>query len=221
MRACNCARASPLQSRTRVGCDSMRNTFDIVSSQFQSTHPRGVRRGQHPARTHPGPVSIHAPAWGATSARALSSFPRSVSIHAPAWGATCQVSGIRRPSYVSIHAPAWGATSARGTARHGSRFQSTHPRGVRRDLPDVPGRYDRFQSTHPRGVRRQCARRGTVTRCVSIHAPAWGATRCERWRADSLPAFQSTHPRGVRREESAEMTLRTLFQSTHPRGVRL
>ena len=43
MRACNCARASPLQSRTRVGCDSMRNTFDIVSSQFQSTHPRGVR----------------------------------------------------------------------------------------------------------------------------------------------------------------------------------
>ena len=66
MRACNCARASPLQSRTRVGCDSMRNTFDIVSSQFQSTHPRGVRLNGKPSAREVKMVSIHAPAWGAT-----------------------------------------------------------------------------------------------------------------------------------------------------------
>ena len=222
MRACNCARASPLQSRTRVGCDSMRNTFDIVSSQFQSTHPRGVRRGQHPARTHPGPVSIHAPAWGATSARALSSFPRSVSIHAPAWGATCQVSGIRRPSYVSIHAPAWGATSARGTARHGSRFQSTHPRGVRRDLPDVPGRYDRFQSTHPRGVRRrilfalQAAGRGFNPRT---------RVGCDHKTASDGALRMRFNPRTRVGCDTRQLSIRQImsikFQSTHPRGVRL
>ena len=33
-------------------------------------------------------VSIHAPAWGATSNSSIGNFINSVSIHAPAWGAT-------------------------------------------------------------------------------------------------------------------------------------
>ena len=36
---------------------------------FQSTHPRGVRRRAGGQRLPGGRVSIHAPAWGATSAR--------------------------------------------------------------------------------------------------------------------------------------------------------
>jgi len=100
------------------------------------------------------PVSIHAPAWGATddclpfpihyysfNSRArmgrdlcfmADPYCAAVSIHAPAWGATAlrtRLSGVS----VSIHAPAWGATSAPVT------------------LPDIVP--------------------------VSIHAPAWGATR--------------------------------------------
>jgi len=34
------------------------------------------------------PVSIHAPAWGATSTLKLALADEQVSIHAPAWGAT-------------------------------------------------------------------------------------------------------------------------------------
>ena len=35
-----------------------------------------------------GAVSIHAPAWGATTISSSVSSARGVSIHAPAWGAT-------------------------------------------------------------------------------------------------------------------------------------
>ena len=38
-----------------------------VRPLFQSTHPRGVRPGVVRARQRHLPVSIHAPAWGATS----------------------------------------------------------------------------------------------------------------------------------------------------------
>ena len=98
--------------RTRVGCD-----FGIVSTVFfkfwfQSTHPRGVRlpapdgHAKHEVR-----VSIHAPAWGATSTfmrivRYTSEFqsthPRGVRLDS--------FCGFIRRRNVSIHAPAWGAT---------------------------------------------------------------------------------------------------------------
>ena len=56
---------------------------------------------------------------------------------------------------VSIHAPAWGATLWNDAFRNlAIQFQSTHPRGVRRDMARQPGDW--------------------LT--VSIHAPAWGAT---------------------------------------------
>ena len=99
--------------------------------QFQSTHPRGVRHrttiNRKPVkhfnpRTRVGcdwlifclvrnlGISIHAPAWGATSLRPFIQSRHDISIHAPAWGAT----GIRllapEPYSISIHAPAWGAT---------------------------------------------------------------------------------------------------------------
>ena len=125
-------------------------------------------------------VSIHAPAWGATwsggsSPRQTYCFnPRTrvgcdylgspkrgsnrrVSIHAPAWGATAGLIQPRRSPEVSIHAPAWGAT-----------FRVEYL-----CLPHVL-----FQSTHPRGVRREDEQAlSTAMLGVSIHAPAWGATR--------------------------------------------
>ena len=106
---------------------------------------------------------------------------------------------------VSIHAPAWGATSPSEFFPHLlDMFQSTHPRGVRRDGGYVPVMStDAFQSTHPRGVRRRTARpqnwsspcfnprtrvgcdaapdqRQAAEGRVSIHAPAWGATPSRR-----------------------------------------
>ena len=78
---------------------------------------------------------------------------------------------------------------------------------------------------------------------VSIHAPAWGATRDYFTTARPWPQFQSTHPRGVRHHDSEDIAVlfevsihapawgatiirqsnkrgEGMFQSTHPRGVR-
>ena len=79
-------------------------------------------------------------------------------------------------------------------------------------------------------------------RVVSIHAPAWGATRKTvsdgalltrfnprtRVGCDAIQPhntyqhhqFQSTHPRGVRLIALNNATQTQVFQSTHPRGVR-
>ena len=184
--------------RTRVGCDGMTFYRSCVGGGFQSTHPRRVRpRGQHPA-----------------------DLLRRVSIHAPAWGATFSLPCKRLVEEVSIHAPAWGATlSCRLMSGLSARFQSTHPRGVRRHAFLHDELVDGFQSTHPRGVR---------------HSSVYSLT--------SRLMFQSTHPRGVRLVTALfEISLvcfnpRTRvgcdiarpmfcptsdkFQSTHPRGVR-
>ncbi len=55
---------------------------------FQSTPPRGGRQLELSLLPPHHPVSIHAPAWGATSYDACGFHYRIVSIHAPAWGAT-------------------------------------------------------------------------------------------------------------------------------------
>ena len=100
-----------------------------------------------------------------------------------------------------------------------------------------------FQSTHPRGVRRGWRYDTVCLRCVSIHAPARGATlRVKYWQQvltgfnprtregcdnikippfNAIQAFQSTHPRGVRPSLLSSHVNSLLFQSTHPRGVRL
>ena len=56
--------------------------------RFQSTLPRGERQGAGVREQRGDHVSIHAPAWGATTPAPSSEPPKAVSIHAPAWGAT-------------------------------------------------------------------------------------------------------------------------------------
>ena len=104
-------------------------------SIFQSTLPRGERLKGNFFSVVFGFISIHAPAWGATSVPSAYVRNKHISIHAPAWGATCNFHLLeavliyfnprsrvgsdlslpcvfrRRPS-ISIHAPAWGATSS-------------------------------------------------------------------------------------------------------------
>ena len=177
MRACNCARASPLQSRTRVGCDSMRNTFDIVSSQFQSTHPRGVRRlpaGRHeiPDRfqsTHPRgvrPGERHA-AFFCSSFQ--STHPRGVRLSGAVKSPGAFL-GFNPRTRVGCDCGCWCGPTA------SSRFNPRTRVGC--DLPALaPFSFIvRFQSTHPRGVRLQHIGQQEVYTKVSIHAPAWGAT---------------------------------------------
>ena len=118
--------------RTRMGCDwrSDRPVFHI--SEFQSTHPHGVRPTGPKPRDQYTDISIHAPAWGATSLDSIVKAIKTISIHAPAWGATNMEWDDLSPEDISIHAPAWGATATEGGFIHQSLlFQSTHPHGVR------------------------------------------------------------------------------------------
>ena len=186
--------------RTRVGCDVAGILAFSQAALFQSTHPRGVR---HDA--------------DAVEAKLVCFNPRTrVGCDLPARRPRCGRSTSFNPrTRVGCDAllQAQGNTAAL--------FQSTHPRGVRRPsglcrLPCGLG----FQSTHPRGVRRDICAELHAHSQVSIHAPAWGATK-----ADTSPSiafsFQSTHPRGVRRGLFNLCIHQCIpFQSTHPRGVR-
>ena len=104
----------------------------------------------------------------------LKSRPQ-VSIHAPARGATGFLGGEGCGQDVSIHAPARGATRQPSPGGPGTRFQSTHPHGVRLIIAGHQRWKAAFQSTHPHGVR--------------LHR------EYQRLRAE---LFQSTHPHGVR-----------------------
>src|ERR1700687_6076087 len=165
---------------------------------LQSTPPRGGRR-QRPLDLHGSePVSIHAPARGATETPGMRSIcnsmfqstpPRGGRLDALWWKgsrglvlSTPPRGGRHRPAQhayrsrtVSIHAPARGATEATHFIWLTEKFQSTPPRG---------GRHD-DQRCHAIEIR------------VSIHAPARGAT--VRQEVVALQEeFQSTPPRGGR-----------------------
>ena len=190
--------------------------------QFQSTHPRGVRRTPSVPDRGRAPVSIHAPAWGAT--------PGTIK---PVPGVT----GFNPRTRVGCDCCVTPISAFL------AKFQSTHPRGVRR-LPWHPY-WCSWPCFNPRtrvGCDLTVFDRVRIALEVSIHAPAWGATYTEfrqgfhlyvsihapAWGATRNPsctssrrsAFQSTHPRGVRPQNGIRWKVADAFQSTHPRGVR-
>ena len=122
---------------------------------------------------------------------------------------------------VSIHAPAWGATvNHRVTREQHRKFQSTHPRGVRRNAPQ-PVWPDRPVSIHAPAWGATCP--GIVRPSgprVSIHAPAWGATSVPCPRRSEHQGFNPRTRVGCDLGEVGLRMLHHLFQSTHPRGVR-
>ena len=191
-------RGRGFNSRSRMGSDWPNAHVTTNIALFQFTLPHGERLKGLRWLLGVIPVSIHAPAWGATEAVPVRPSRLPVSIHAPAWGATptfaASASALRfqftlphggRPrhavgkvptSQVSIHAPAWGATTflfppafVRGVSIHAPAWGATSYL-----LAVDP--HDEFQFTLPHGERLQ----GIIVRlrelAVSIHAPAWGAT---------------------------------------------
>ena len=100
-------------------------------------------------------------------------------------------------SQVSIHAPAWGAT----------------------ELIHAFIGNDKFQSTLPRGERRESSSTNSRVSNVSIHAPAWGATASTA--ADAPATIVSIHaPAWGATNLGDDITMRLMFQSTLPRGER-
>jgi len=99
-------------------------------------------------------------------------------------------------------------------------FQSTRPRGARQITTQWHLHSGRFQSTRPRGARLAFVKLWRRRREVSIHAPAWGATKKSAAAKSGLSSF---NPRArVGRDIIPEVFDLTndRFQSTRPRGAR-
>ena len=100
-----------------------------------------------------------------------------------------------------------------------SKFQSTHPHGVR---PMTIKRRWRKLSFNPRthtGCDKARQRHSSTAECFNPRTH----TGCDVVRGHggrNFNEFQSTHPHGVRRYLSAQRKHLLLFQSTHPHGVR-
>ena len=218
--------------------------MSLYYSEFQSTHPCGVRppfclhavsawsfQSTHPCGVRPFVgystraiflVSIHAPLRGATSLpKAHSADTMSFNPRTPAGcDPLCYC-----PQGVAIA------------------FQSTHPCGVRRPLnpppaqadtgfnPRTPAGCDRgkqksrllrawFQSTHPCGVR-PTIRAFIAPAQLSFNprTPA-GCDAIILLPRPPARTFQSTHPCGVRLFSTNFLIRSRSFQSTHPCGVR-
>jgi len=186
---------------------------------FQSTPLREGRRNCYTLCPKNSPVSIHAPARGATGATPLVAGTDYVSIHAPARGATrvidvddianrfnprpCERGDskegfISRTIKVSIHAPARGATLLHRAESKGVMFQSTPLREGR------PGVGASASTPGPCFNPRPCERGdaapplycGSAHR-VSIHAPARGATKAEEERRKRIAVSIHAPARGA------------------------
>jgi len=143
---------------------------------FQSTHPHGVRH-DHVFRVLRDVYSFNPRTrMGCDCMLSVNSIMKPVSIHAPAWGATLNGQLDLQFRTVSIHAPAWGATRVWITCTPAAWFQSTHPHGVR--LPVFrPGMNVNPVSIHAPAWGATIHKLANMSPPpVSIHAPAWGAT---------------------------------------------
>ncbi len=148
----------------------------LHSTAFQSTRPRGARRWQCASMRLAKHISIHAPAWGATVFRRLQRGRKRFQSTRPR--------GARRMLAIfSILSDDFNPRARVGRddipPRARQRCMDFNPRArVGRDtLNSQLILYHRsFQSTRPRGARRE---KPLQTRLIfiSIHAPAWGATR--------------------------------------------
>ena len=147
--------------RSRMGSDRRIHLMREAPTAFQSTLPHGERRMERELRKPCISISIHAPAWGATLFFFDTQTCFKISIHAPAWGATNIIYSVA--TVIADFNP----RSRMGSDKHNifcgysdSGFQSTLPHGER------PPPLDLLVVCHP----------------ISIHAPAWGATRPGRHR---------------------------------------
>ena len=168
-------RRSCFNSRSRMGSDEGPRTDRTPADGFNSRSRMGSDLPGLPTPRLAG-VSIHAPAWGATARTCADCGREFVSIHAPAWGATRVGRHDTKMGSVSIHAPAWGATRKEPRPPRGKEFQFTLPHGER--LGGRPHRrhQGRFNSRSRMGSDAALEPRRDGEG-VSIHAPAWGATR--------------------------------------------
>ena len=122
---------------------------------------------------------------------------------------------------ISIHAPAWGATAARADQhKRPCHFNPRSRVGSDRGSGST-GRFStKFQSTLPRGERQTTITMDSLTRLISIHAPAWGATTRSSLRPNDIVNFNPRSRVGSDMGAKFAKFEPIGFQSTLPRGER-
>ena len=212
----------------------------LTRSGFNSRAREG-RDGFLQAQPHPTrKVSIHAPARGATHAKAANAVKRAFQFTRPRGARHFREVG-KMVWIVSIHAPARGATKADSGPIADSMFQFTRPRGARQNLGRSMAMLLMFQFTRPRGARRQAPRRRQRLTLFQFTRPRGArrtssCSRAAKTRFNSRARegrdsgarpegrercrFQFTRPRGARRGSSAAPGRAARFQFTRPRGAR-
>ena len=155
-------------------------------------------------RMEPLEVSIHAPAWGATSGLLHRSASRCCFNPRARMGRDPQIRVTRQPCCQFQSTRPHGARRPTFVGKTGEElFQSTRPHGARLARVSWGRQSRRFQSTRPHGARHGHPGLGHVAGLVSIHAPAWGATVPVR-QVGRQVSFQSTRPHGARRAHGGE-----------------
>ena len=149
-----------------------------------------------------GPRFNPRPRVGGDTTEAKARGAWDVSIRAPAWGATLHCFGLMAPGLFQSAPPRGGRRVSVRVPWGMLLFQSAPPRGGRPSSASFKLSWSVFQSAPPRGGRPQDCRKccsgprfqsaptawGATGRdllvgvgvCVSIRAPAWGATRLPR-----------------------------------------
>ena len=164
MGAKDLGRSESFNPRARVGRDHIATFFRSAECVFQSTRPRGARLGVHGLPLVPCGVSIHAPAWGATSRwRGQRIGYSGFNPRARVGRDNCEHDVAVSWLIVSIHAPAWGATPY--IALWSAGYRRFNPRArVGRDPHPCVGEA-RLHGFNPRArVGRDRERRHTPTR---------------------------------------------------------
>ena len=127
-------------------------------------------------------ISIRTPAWGATGVAFDPTASYMISIHTPTRGATTSAkSSLAVIDDFNPHSRVGSDMETADFKNDPSIFQSTLPRGER---PQSALQYHStalFQSTLPRGERLPCDVLFSFRVYISIHTPAWGATRKYSW----------------------------------------
>ncbi len=146
---------------------------------FQFTPPHRGHQARIPFHLVRLPVSIHAPAQGASSTvQSLAKSPI-VSIHAPAQGASGYEFNMIQYGKVSIHAPAQGASNFHKGFFALSKFQFTPPHRGHLYPRKLISLWVKFQFTPPHRGHPAIISLLPSGKKVSIHAPAQGASKHE------------------------------------------
>ena len=145
--------------RTRTGCDRLWTTSTSTTESF---NPR-TRMGCDPPTA---PIAVPTGPFQSTHPHRMRPLLRSFL--------------LRRAACFNPRTRTGCDYSAISTDINELRFQSTHPHRVRPVAQLKTTSVTLFQSTHPHGVRRCSSYSRSSSRCVSIHAPARGATALYR-----------------------------------------